>query len=543
MIALFTTRLMRASFLLTVILVMLIPLYAIWVSHPAFRDLMIRFTETHAVQLAGHMAESVRFDADGKVEVTDGLRAEMMQLASGFHLYKYRLFDHQGVIILSSVSEEIGKRNEHAYFHEIVAKGQIHSLTVQKNHKSLENEQITLDVVETYVPIMRDQQFSGAFEIYFEITSWLQSVERIVMQASLVVGALAILLFTVIVLSRFRVMQRIVGFMQAFQTTSKGEFAHHLPLVGQDELTDMARNFNAMSDELHKLHRGLQNEKNKLTTIILSAREGIVVTDDQGVVVLVNPAAERLLGKESTRIQQDGFLGMIDDPAFVGQYLENNGMDMPKTIVYNHRVLHFHASTIHNREGEPIGSAAMLRDITEEKKLEESLRNQSITDVLTGLYNRRHAMTALQDELLRFQRSGQVFSIAMLDVDFFKRFNDQYGHDQGDRVLQAVGKSLVHHYRQIDLCCRLGGEEFCVIMPGTVLKGATLAAQRLRHGIEEMEVDGLRVTVSIGVAECDPEIPWPDELLKRADQALYAAKHRGRNQVVQWSAGLNRDKG
>ncbi|MBF0271954.1 MAG: diguanylate cyclase [Magnetococcales bacterium] len=534
-----TTRFLRSSFFLSVILVVLIPVHALWVTHPAFRDLLIRFTEENAVRLANRMADSVVFDAStGKPLITNALRADMAQLAKGFQLYKYRLFDAQGSILLSSVEGDVGTINKHDYFHQIVAQGRTHSLTVKKNHPTLEQERFQRDVVETYVPIMRDNHFSGAFELYSDITEWLWAMEWIVSRTSWVLGGMAMVLLLVIVVTRSQVMRRVGLFTHAMAATALGEFQHRLFLSGRDELTDMALNFNRMSDELHKLHWGLQNEKNKLTTIILSAREGIVVTDDQGQVVLVNPAAERLLGKSGEQVQREGFVRVVDDPEFVGRFLEQEGVDMPETLVFNQHVLQFYASTIRNREGERIGSAALMRDITEEKKLEEKLRNQSITDALTTLFNRRHAMDILGIEWQRCQRTGIGFAFALLDVDFFKRFNDEYGHDQGDRVLKAVARSLLLYYRQIDVCCRHGGEEFCVIMPGTTLAGAVLAAERLRQGIERMRIDGLQVTVSIGVTVSDPSMLQHDDVVKRADVALYAAKHGGRNRVVEWNASF-----
>ncbi|MBF0163474.1 MAG: diguanylate cyclase [Magnetococcales bacterium] len=535
----FRTRFLRFSFFLSVLFVILIPLHAWWIGNPSFRDLLIRFSEENAVRLADHLTADIPFDATtNQPLVTDELRKELVKVAVGFKLYKYRLFDATGRIIHSSIPKEIGKLNEHAYFHDIVAKGTTFSQVVQKNGKNRENETIQLDVVETYVPIMRANSFQGAFEIYSDITAWRERIDRIVATSSLVLGLMALTLLTVILTTRLRILHRIHAFMEAIAATSRGDFSRDLPLEGHDELTDMAENFNRMSNQLHKLHHGLQNEKNKLTTIILSAREGIIVTDEAGDVVLVNPAAERLLGKSAEQIQREGFFKVVDDPEFVERFVADEGVDMPETLVYNQHVLQFYASTIHDRSGGTMGSAALLRDVTEEKKLEEKLRNQSITDQMTGLFNRRHAEENLQAEMQRFQRTGHGFAVALLDVDHFKRFNDEHGHDQGDRVLQSVARIIHLHYRQIDVCCRFGGEEFCIIMPGTSLSGALLAAQRLREGIEEMRVDGLKVTVSIGVAVCDRLVRSQEELIKRADQALYAAKHLGRNRVVEWRDSL-----
>ncbi|MBF0445751.1 MAG: GGDEF domain-containing protein, partial [Magnetococcales bacterium] len=117
------------------------------------------------------------------------------------------------------------------------------------------------------------------------------------------------------------------------------------------------------------------------------------------------------------------------------------------------------------------------------------------------------------------------------DVDHFKRFNDDHGHDQGDRVLQAIGKVMGEHFRDVDLCFRYGGEEFCAILPSTGNPGCGLAAERFRQKIEAMEVDGLKITISIGVAVYPDAGTSPTDMLKKADIALYEAKENGRNQV------------
>jgi diguanylate cyclase (GGDEF)-like protein len=153
------------------------------------------------------------------------------------------------------------------------------------------------------------------------------------------------------------------------------------------------------------------------------------------------------------------------------------------------RILNVFASTITASDGHAIGSAALLRDVTEEKRLEEELRRLSQTDALTGLYNRRFLDQSLETEFHRARRSGTRLSVIMFDVDHFKRFNDTHGHDQGDRVLRAVAETLRAALRNYDLPCRYGGEEFLAILPNTDAPGAFAVAERLRKDIFEMTVD------------------------------------------------------
>jgi diguanylate cyclase (GGDEF)-like protein len=129
--------------------------------------------------------------------------------------------------------------------------------------------------------------------------------------------------------------------------------------------------------------------------------------------------------------------------------------------------------------------------------------------------------------------------VLLLDIDFFKKFNDTHGHDQGDRVLQAVGAAMKSVCRQYDLPCRYGGEEFVMILPETHAAGAVIVGERLRLAIEALVVDNLKVTISIGAATFpDLDLTRPEQLLEAADAALYKAKETGRNRLVSADASL-----
>jgi diguanylate cyclase (GGDEF)-like protein/PAS domain S-box-containing protein len=176
------------------------------------------------------------------------------------------------------------------------------------------------------------------------------------------------------------------------------------------------------------------------------------------------------------------------------------------------------------------------QDITQRKQAEERLQIMATTDELTGLWNRRHFMDHLQQEVERGKRFGQFFSVMMLDIDHFKKVNDNHGHAVGDAALRHVAQVIRNLLRQVDVPGRFGGEEFAVILPQTHLDGAFVLAERLRIGVEQAQVPvqdkTLTLTVSIGVAEFDRNITDPDQVLKLADDALYAAKNAGRNRTM-----------
>ncbi len=160
----------------------------------------------------------------------------------------------------------------------------------------------------------------------------------------------------------------------------------------------------------------------------------------------------------------------------------------------------------------------------------------SVLDGLTGLYNRRQFEIGLEQEYNRTKRHPSDFSLAILDIDFFKKVNDTYGHQYGDYVLKTVASLMKQAFRKTDLLYRYGGEELIMIMPETNIEGAIIPVQRLRRMIEEYDFDyngvKAKVTASIGLTMNYQEFNSPADILKSADEALYKAKESGRNRVV-----------
>lgn len=181
------------------------------------------------------------------------------------------------------------------------------------------------------------------------------------------------------------------------------------------------------------------------------------------------------------------------------------------------------------------GTRAILTgvlDVTHQKELESKLRDLADTDSLTGVANRRAFMDSAALEILRTERTGQPVSICYLDIDHFKRVNDRHGHATGDEVLKHVSAAIAEELRAIDLLARIGGEEFAVLLPSTDIEGAMALAERVRAHVGRVRLPDLElsVTVSLGVAQRMSEESL-DQLLARADRALYRAKQSGRNRV------------
>ena len=175
--------------------------------------------------------------------------------------------------------------------------------------------------------------------------------------------------------------------------------------------------------------------------------------------------------------------------------------------------------------------------LSESRRLEQLYEQEARIDALTGIGNRRWLDDVLPRQIERNRANGEALSVIMIDVDYFKRINDTYGHAVGDHVLFKLAQLFKARFRPTDLVGRYGGEEFTVILPGTGRSGGVRAAERVRQVVAETafalpDREALpSITISLGVSEMTAGVS-PDELLRRADQALYAAKREGRNRTV-----------
>lgn len=186
----------------------------------------------------------------------------------------------------------------------------------------------------------------------------------------------------------------------------------------------------------------------------------------------------------------------------------------------------------------PVGETdcSIISEVAELRHKLAELSNLVRTDTLTGIANYRYFVQALEQEIERTQRSGQPTSLIMLDIDFFKKVNDQWGHEIGNQALIHLSRLLQKIVRKLDIPCRYGGEEFAIILPDTNLSACLPVAERIREGIEKSPLDvagqPLRMTVSLGIATyTDKQETTVEALVKQADDYLYQAKENGRNQV------------
>jgi diguanylate cyclase (GGDEF)-like protein len=185
-----------------------------------------------------------------------------------------------------------------------------------------------------------------------------------------------------------------------------------------------------------------------------------------------------------------------------------------------------------------------IRDVTEERKIQEKLKFLATTDTLSGLCNRAEFMDLAQREFVLAQKSNEELALLLMDLDNFKVINDTFGHAAGDEIIREMGSIILNSFRKSDISGRIGGEEFAVILKNTSLDEAKMAAEKVRKIIARRKViygdQEIRLTVSIGVAAIrggTKDIKDIEDFLKMADDALYKAKAGGRNAVVTLGSG------
>ncbi len=208
-----------------------------------------------------------------------------------------------------------------------------------------------------------------------------------------------------------------------------------------------------------------------------------------------------------------------------------------------YRWFHDQFKVLHDTQGQPLSRIGSVSDITDRKQADEKIRSLNVeleklvvTDTLTQINNRRYFMQRAVEEVNRESRNNQPLVLLMMDLDHFKKINDSYGHAVGDVVLQQVAAVLKSNLREIDILGRIGGEEFAMLLPNTFLEEAVLLAERLRQSVEKIvfETPGnlpVTVTFSIGAAVFEDAMTNIGDLLRNADEAMYYAKHSGRNCV------------
>lgn len=292
--------------------------------------------------------------------------------------------------------------------------------------------------------------------------------------------------------------------------------------------------------------------KDFLHKLVLTCPDGIIGVDREGTVIIFNQAAERLTGLRREEVLDRLSITEVYDPPGLAREIKKklyspdyggvgclDGVEVSVRRANGDKIpIRLSAALLH-KDGAEIGSVGFFHDLSARKQLEQELRRRSITDSLTGLFNRRQFHAILSDEVRRSGRYQRPLTLATFDLDNFKQYNDTHGHEEGDNILRLVADNMRAELRSTDHAFRLGGDEFAFVMVETDLPRAAPAMERLRGNFNaqwprRMSYLGSKlepVTMSVGVAQLQ-QGEKPDKLIIRADLAMYEAKKDGGNRVV-----------
>jgi diguanylate cyclase (GGDEF)-like protein len=361
---------------------------------------------------------------------------------------------------------------------------------------------------------------------------------------------------------------QIASMLAAARRIGEGDFSGELPVVGNDELAGLAREFNEMRDRLSEQMDRLRHQQSEIEKSVSRIGEAFASGLDRPALlrILVETAIDAceaeyaivaLSGHAGAEAEAGGGTEVVKDVALAA---EHRALREVGAVAADLDGAHALASSLGRigAEGAPVGAMTVARtgpafttterDVflylvgqaaasVENVALHELVSEQAVTDDLTGLPNNRAFREAIEKEAARAARFRHELSLLVVDIDDFKQVNDRYGHLQGDAVLRMIGTVLAEESRGIDEPARYGGEEFVVALPETGLEGALEVAERIRARIEKeavARIEGrgkVRVTASIGVAAMPGAATEVPRLIAAADAALYEAKRAGKNRV------------
>lgn len=315
--------------------------------------------------------------------------------------------------------------------------------------------------------------------------------------------------------------------------------------------------------ELTRARHELQALKLRHRAVMEGIEEGVVLLDDKGRISTVNTAALRLFSTEAAIrewIWGTGNVGPAGAAAASAAGAEaapgasraarlhpvmetlldlrsRRGIEMPaRTAEGIERWLSVSVRALAAGDTlEVVGAVCSFSDITARRSQRDELERQATIDPLTGAFNRRYLERRLLAEASRARRSRLPLALAVADLDHFKGVNDRYGHAAGDAALRAFVAVLMQTLRTEDVVARVGGDEFCMLFPGTTAQAAATALERCLRGLRGMDIDAegvrFRISGTFGVAQLAPE-QGPEAAMARADEALYRAKAAGRGRVL-----------
>ena len=334
-----------------------------------------------------------------------------------------------------------------------------------------------------------------------------------------------------------------LNFNEISVSVSKVLEKRHLIIENRRHQEELEGRIQAATEDLERTNGELASTKEYLENLLHSTVDAILTSDRDGNISFVNEGGMKMLGYARDQLLGKPVAELLVTGQDEVQYLRRALRDDKPLQNYETDLRHkdgslipvnMSVSQVRDADGQIVSWLAICKDITEQKRLEQELKEMSIKDSLTGLYNHRHFYDRLEPEVERARRQKHGLSLLLMDLDQFKWYNDQYGHFAGDNVLRAVGEVIREWTREhVDMGFRYGGDEFTVILPEADERQAHHIAERIRSTFLQRHFE--RVTISCGVVAYQAEYSVR-KFIQAVDAMMYEAKRTGGNRVCVFDA-------
>lgn len=382
------TRFLKNVFLAAIIIVVALLTYLYVIVHPAYRELLIENAEDEAIRFASFLIASQKFDRPiSKENIPAEITDEVGRLHGDEMLIKLRVFSPEGEIVYSTLPKEVGKLNEHAYFHDYVAAGNVYSKTVKKDALTAEMEIVTTDLVETYVPIMAGDHFIGAIETYYDITVSNQKINTLTDHSLALLGSLSLILLSLLYYALHHADLSIIARKNAENNLRLvndeledrvAERAGELVKANENltrEIAERTLAQMALSEALSEM----RNDKEKISGILRSVDDGLLVIDSHKQIVLINAPAEKILdlsqqeaiGKDLFAVIKNSDIGKTFARLLSDNLASSHDFEFPHTESGQKHIYHARTSQLRDEDDSIHGTVILMQDVTQERKLEQ----------------------------------------------------------------------------------------------------------------------------------------------------------------------------
>ncbi|MBE0597856.1 MAG: PAS domain-containing protein [Desulfuromonadales bacterium] len=480
----FRIAFLRNIFLSSLLIALVLPLYDLLVVHPAYEEMLTKETRNQAERFADYLARSFHLAQAGidRQSVSGEILREVELLRQDPELVKLRFFSRGGEIVFSTETAEIGHFNRHDYFTNIVGEGRIFSQVVRRNDRTADGSLAPASVVETYVPVMGEDGFVGAMEFYYDITARLAETRQLSQRSTGLILFLAAALFAVLWLTLGKARRSIEARLQAERALrqANGELEERVAertgelLQANQQLSAEIAERTQAQVALRRAVRALGEDKERIDSIVRSLGEGLVVTDGHGRLVMVNPAAELLLGVAGRWRAGDPVASLFTEPRLHDDFQQLlaaaaagtiRELELPQAGASVPTVVEARTSDIHDALGRPAGRITLLHDITQERTIERlksefvSMAAHELQTPLTAIIG--YSELLLNDEVQFSPADRRDFlsyiydkgeALARIVRDLLDLSRVESGHlmplDKSVFSLAALVQSMVDQYRK-----------------------------------------------------------------------------------------------